>query len=101
MVYKLELGTVAWVAWPGVWDFKSEGVDGFGHYSINLTSDHTVTYGCVCDRVGRIFLPLRCPGHLHIFSEVPGSKSGHLQAYWLGSGHPQAYWLIQDLFDVL
>ena len=52
-------------------------------------------------RVERIFLPLRCPGHLHIFSEVPGSKSGHLQAYWLGSGHLQAYWLIQALFDVL
>ena len=55
MVYKLELGTVAWVAGPGMWDLSQEGVDGLDHYSINLTSDHTATYGCVCELCNSVF----------------------------------------------
>ena len=46
---------MAWVAWPGMGDIESEGVDHFGHYSINLTSEHTTTYGCVCDLYNSVF----------------------------------------------
>ena len=30
-------------------------MDHLGHYSINLTSEHTATYGCVCDLCNSVF----------------------------------------------
>ena len=42
--------------------------------------DNNLYFKVVEIRVERIFLPLMCPGHIHILSDVPGSKSGHIQA---------------------
>ena len=30
-------------------------MDHLGHYSINLTSEHIATYGCVCDLCNSVF----------------------------------------------